>query len=173
MAAPAIPKPYDAREDWLVSVHEAGHTVIGAVLGFEPVFVEVHLHKVGWMGPVIGCGATWFSDKGMSAAVKFELAVMCYAGCAAGAMVDHLIKDRSYRSCHKEEIQAGGGGDYPAAQSLYLDSNPLWAAMQLRAAERRAIEMVEENWPEIEFVGRAIRTLRQTPIDMNKHWTQQ
>jgi hypothetical protein len=159
-----MPQPYDAREDWLVSVHEAGHTVIGAELGFEPVFVEIHLGKLGWFGPVIGCGATYFSDKNMNMTMRYEIAVLCYSGCAAGAMVDHKIKGRSYRSCHREEIIAGGGGDYPAAESLYIDSNPIWARMQLRAAERQAIQMVEENWPEIEFVGRAIRTVRSTPV---------
>jgi hypothetical protein len=167
MAAPT-PKPYDEREDWLVSVHEAGHTVIGAELGFEPVFVEIHLGKLGWFGPVLGCGATWFSGKNMSAAVKFEIAVMCYAGCAAEAMVDHKIKGRSYKSCHREAIEAGGGSDYAAAQSLYMKSNPLWAAMQLRAAERRAQEMAAENWPEIEFVGRAIRIVRHSPVDISQ-----
>lgn len=148
--------PYDAREDWLVSVHEAGHTVLAAEYGFEPTYAEIHLVKIGW-GKVVGCGVTFMEKADPDD--KFNLASVCYAGQAAEALVPHLFEGATYRAA-LQEAMVGAGSDYASAQSLYLEDNPVWAAMQLRAAKKNSQRFVAENWPEIEFIAREIRIQR-------------
>jgi len=149
---------YDPKEDCLVSVHEAAHSIACYAQKFQPI--EAHIWLVnagGWFtGGVVGCGVTYFT--GASESDRYGLAVVCYAGAAGEALLEHKVEGISMRRA-MQNAMPGAGSDYAAAQALYQD-HPMRGLVELPMARQEAAQFVEDNWPEIEFIGRAIRIER-------------
>lgn len=147
---------YDAREDCLVSVHEAGHSIAAAEFGFHPTEAQIILVRQG-LFKIVGCGFTTLGNPNL--AEKFKLAIVCYVGAAAEALVPHYTEGTHYGRALEDAVEAGAWDDYHTAEDLYA-GHPWLARTMLPRAQKEAIAFAVEHWVEIEFVGQQLRIQR-------------
>lgn len=155
---------YDAREDCLVSAHEAGHTVAAAEFGFEPTEAKIIMVRAG-VFKIVGCGYTILGNPDIHQ--RFRLAIVCYVGAAAEALIPHYVEGAHYGRALEEAVEAGAWDDYCTAQDLYAE-HPWEAMVQLPRARKEAIQFAVNHWPEIEIIAEQLRIQRHVHYEVDE-----